>query len=94
MITYQKIYNKFEQDFMACTTTGVLVQSIVGAIAAMYVLMHGTEPQYMVELFLVIACCMAYNGAVLSQQKPKITFNLLMVSLVVNTIIAAINVVL
>lgn len=91
MTTYQKLYSKFEEDFIACTTTGVLVQSIVGAIAAMYVLKHGTSPLYMFELFIVVACSMTYNGAVLSQQTPKTTFNILMVSLLVNTIIAAIN---
>ncbi|RZJ31055.1 MAG: hypothetical protein EOO48_03230 [Flavobacterium sp.] len=92
MNTYQKLYSRFEQDFFGCLTTGVLVQSIIGAIAAMYVLMHGTHPAQMVELFFVVACCMLYNGAVLAQQKPKTIFNVLMISLLVNSIMIAINV--
>jgi hypothetical protein len=91
MSTYQFFYNRFQRDFFGCTTTGVLVQSIVGAISAMYVLMHGTSTAQMMQLFCVVACCMLYNGAVLSQQKPKTIFNILLISITVNTLIAVIN---
>jgi len=94
MSTYQKVYGRFERDFMGCTTIGVLVQSIVGSISAMYVLMHGTGIGQMIQLFAVVACCMVYNGSVLSQQKPKKIFNCLLVSLTVNTLIAMCNFVL
>ena len=93
MNTYGKLYGKFERDFMGCTTTGVLVQSIVGAIAAMYVLMHGTTPMQMIQLFFVVGSCMMYNGSVLSQQKPKVIFNILLVSITINIIIAVLNII-
>lgn len=91
MSTYQKMYERFETDFMGCIATGVLVQSIFGAIAAMYVLHHGNHLFQMIQLFVVVAVSMGFNGAVLSQQKPKTTFNILLVSLSVNTIIAVAN---
>jgi hypothetical protein len=91
MSTYQIFYNRFQRDFFACITTGVLVSSIVGSIAAMYVLMHGTGIGQMIQLFFVVSCSMGYNGAVLSQQKPKTIFNILLFSIFVNAVIAVIN---
>ncbi|MBF0694204.1 MAG: hypothetical protein IR153_04005 [Flavobacterium sp.] len=91
MSTYEAFYGKFERNIMGFTATGVLVQAIVGGIAAMYVLMNGTSIRQMMQLFVVVACCMIFNGAVLSQQKPRVVYNLLIVSLVANFIITMIN---
>lgn len=91
MNTYNRLYSKFEMDFFGCLTTGVLVQSIIGGIAAMYVLTNGTSPGQMVQLFLVVAGCMVYNGAVLAAQKPKVIFNLLIVSLTISVAMITIN---
>jgi hypothetical protein len=91
MNTYQKYYGQFEHGFMGGCTLGILVQSCLGAIAAMSVLENGTSFLQMVQLFLVVASCMMFNGSVLSQQKPKVIFNLLLAGLVINTIISIIN---
>ena len=91
MITYQKIYSQFESVFFASCTIGILVSSCIGGITAMAVLQNGTNPLQIFELALVVAFAMAFNGSVLSQQKPKIVFNLLILSLVMNTILTAIN---
>ncbi len=92
MSTYESVYGKFERNIMGCTATGILVQSIIGSIAAMYVLMHGTSIRQMVQLFFVVSSCMIFNGAVLSQQKPRTVYNILIGSLVINVIIAIINI--
>ncbi len=91
MSTYQIFYNRFERDFFGCLTTGILVQSIVGGIAAMYILMHGTSAGRMVQLFFVVLFCMLYNGAVYSQQKPKVIFNALLLSLAANSLFIIAN---
>jgi hypothetical protein len=91
MSTYQKLYATFEKDFFGCLTMGVLLQSIVGGIAAMYVLTNGTSPMQMVQLFVVVAVSMGYNGAVMAQRPPKVVFNALLLSLSVNTLLIVAN---
>jgi len=91
MSTYTKYYEQFEHGFFAGSTLGVLVQSCVGGIAAMAVLQNGTSIIQMIQLFLVVALSTAYNGSILSQQKPKIVFNLLLLSVGLNLIIALLN---
>ncbi len=91
MITYNKVYEDFEKSFIGVTTIGVLVQSILGGIAAMAILTNGNNLVQMFQLFLVVCACLCFNGAVLSQQKPKLTFNILIVGIFVNVLLATIN---
>ncbi len=91
MSTYENLYEKFESGFFASSSIGVLVQSCVGGIAAMAVLMHGNGLIQMFQLFIVVTCGIGYNGAILSQQKPRTVYNLLIASIVVNTLLAVFN---
>lgn len=91
MSTYNSIFEKFERGFIGFCTLGVLVQSCLGSIAAMSVLQNGTNFINMVQLFLVVVSCMAFNGAVLAQQKPKVVFNILIWSVFLSIIISVIN---
>ncbi|GEP50143.1 hypothetical protein FNO01nite_08150 [Flavobacterium noncentrifugens] len=91
MSTYQKYYNRFEHGLFGNCTLGILASSCLGGIAAMAVLMHGNGFGQMTQLFFVICVSMMFNGAVISQQKPKTIFNLLILSVVVNTLLFAIN---
>ena len=91
MSTYARVFGEFEQSFMGATTVAVLAQSCLGGIAAMAVLMNGTSVGQMIQLFMVVCCCIGFNGAVLSQQKPKVVFNILIVGVIVNVILATVN---
>lgn len=91
MSTYEKYYGRFEHGFFASSSIGVLVQSCVGGIAAMAVLENGNNIIQMIQLFLVVAFSVSYNGAILSQQKPKVVFNMLILSLTVNALLALVN---
>lgn len=91
MNTYQKIFSQFEYGFFGSITLGILGSSCLGGIAAMAVLQNGTSPAQMFQLFLVVASAMTFNGSVLSQQKPKVIFNLLIASVAINTILTAVN---
>ncbi len=91
MSTYDKIYSKFEYGFFGSIVLGVLASSCIGGIAAMAVLENGTSPFQLFQLFLVVAASMTFNGSVLSQQKPKVVFNLLLASLITNTVLAILN---
>lgn len=91
MKMYQEFYGKFEYGFFASCTLGILVSSCLGGIAAMAVLQNGTSPMQVFQLFLVVASCMMFNGSVLSQQKPKVVFNLMLLSFALNSALAIWN---
>lgn len=91
MSTYEKYSERFEHGLFGNCTLGILASSCLGGIAAMAILMHGTGISQMLQLFAVICVSMMFNGAVISQQKPKTIFNLLVVSVIVNTLLFAVN---
>lgn len=91
MSTYDKYYEQFAHGFFANSTLGVLVQSCVGGIAAMAVLINGNSLAQMFQLMIVVALSVGYNGAILSQQKPKVVFNILLFSVGINVLLAIVN---
>lgn len=93
MSVYQKYYQVFEKGFIGYSTMGILSQSCMGSAAAMAILQNGTNLWGMVQLFFVVASCMTFNGAVLSQQKPRLVFNILLWSISVSVLVIAINII-
>ena len=88
---YNKYYEVFERGFIGYCTLGILAQSCLGSIAAMSILQNGTRFANMFQLFLVVVSCMAFNGAVLAQQKPKVVFNILIWSMLLSIVLSAVN---
>lgn len=91
MSFYTKSLSDFREDFYAGATTGILVSSCIGSIAAMLILMNGHGLLNMIELGLVVVVCMWYNASVLAQLKPKFVFNSLLVSIIVSAIFIVVN---
>ena len=92
MKLYQNLLVDFEEGYYPYATAGIIVSSCVGSIAAMMVLMQGHAVVNMIELFLVVVVCMGYNAAVLAQLKPKHVLNSFILSIVISTILIALNV--
>lgn len=91
MSTYEKFYEQFEYGLMGGIALGILASSCLGGIAAMAVLQNGTSLLQMFQLVLVVGFAMVFNGAVLSQQKPRTIYNALLLSVGMNTLLAIIN---
>ncbi|RZJ68484.1 MAG: hypothetical protein EOO50_01445 [Flavobacterium sp.] len=91
MSTYEKYFGQFEKGLFASVSLGILVSSCVGGIAAMAILMNGNSLGQMLQLFVVVVGAVGFNGTILSQQPPRVIYNFLIGSLIVNTIIAVIN---
>ncbi len=93
-----KIYNKYLSDFksmyLANMTLGLILQSCVGSIAAMFIL---TNNDFHLSSYLQLTLCvivsMAYNASALAQLSYKVTFNLLLLSLSVNILLIIFNVI-
>jgi hypothetical protein len=92
MSFYTKQLSDFTRDYFAGTTTGILVSSCMGSIAAMLVLINGHGLLEMIQLGLIVVVCMWYNASVLAQLNAKFVFNSLIVSLLVSTIFILINI--
>ncbi|WP_298475473.1 hypothetical protein [uncultured Maribacter sp.] len=90
-----KFYNNYLAEYTkgltGYTAIGIIGQSCLGSIAAMYVLKGGVAISEMTQLFLVIVFCMGYNAAILAQLKPKTSFNLLIASILCSIIILIVN---
>ncbi|MDO5981085.1 hypothetical protein [Flavivirga spongiicola] len=91
MKLYKNYLNEYEKGLMGYSTIAIIGQSCLGSIAVMFLFMNDMSGLQSFQLFLVTICCLFYNGAILSQQKAKISFNLLIISIVVSLLVIAIN---
>ncbi|MFP9112901.1 hypothetical protein ACLI1A_03095 [Flavobacterium sp. RHBU_3] len=91
MSTYQYYLQSYTRGFLGFSTLSVMIQSCLGGLAAMAILMNGNSPLQMYQLFVAVVLCVGYNGALLSQQTAKTSFNLLLVSIFVNATLFIVN---
>lgn len=91
MSTYQNYLQVYTRGYIGYSTLNVMIQSCLGGITAMLILMHGNAPAQMAQLFITVMLCVGYNGAILSQMPVKFSFNLFIASIVINTIVLVTN---
>lgn len=91
MKTYHNYLEGYKRGLIGFATLSILAQSCLGSIAAMLILMGGTSVGQMVQLFFVTIFCMGFNGAVLSQQKPKFVFATLIISVTLSIVFSIAN---
>tara|TARA_R110000868_G_scaffold390861_1_gene660691 strand:+ start:8292 stop:8576 length:285 start_codon:yes stop_codon:yes gene_type:complete len=80
-----RIYNNFLEEFknnqLGYSAIAIIGQSCLGSVAAMMILKSEVSKFVLLsELFLVTIICMLFNAAVLAQLSTKVTFNLLILS--------------
>lgn len=91
MTLYQKTFQNFEEGYLGFITLAIIGQSCLGGAAAMYILENGVSFIQMFQLALVVLVCSCVNGAILSQQKHKLVFNLIIASVVLSILTILIN---
>lgn len=91
MSTYQNYLQIYTRGYLGYSTLNVMIQSCLGGLAAMAILINGNSLLQMIQLFLAVLACVSYNGAVLSQLSAKTTFNLFIFSIAINTTLLIIN---
>jgi hypothetical protein len=89
---YNYVLSDFKKRFMVYIPLTIILQSCIGSIAAMYILMSST-PDYFpfFQLTLCVILSMLYNASVLAQMHYKWVFNLLLLSLFTNILLFIIN---
>lgn len=91
MTLYQKTLKDFQRGFMGFATLAIIGQSCLGSAATMYILKNGTSFFQMVQLAVVVIICMVVNGSILSQQKPKLVFDLILSSVFISIVMILLN---
>ncbi|PKA84004.1 hypothetical protein ATE92_2174 [Ulvibacter sp. MAR_2010_11] len=89
--TLDHLLADFKEDYYMYIPLTIILQSCVGSIAAMLILSNGFSAVTFIELTLCVSLSMLYNAALLAQLKPKFSFGLLVVSLLLNTLFIIIN---
>ena len=88
---YKNYLEEYKTGLIGYATIAILGQSCLGSIAVMYLLQTGTTSFQMIQLFFVTVFCLFYNGAIISQQKPRLSFNLLIISVLVSFLVICVN---
>lgn len=91
MSLYAKISADFTENFLSLCSLSIIASTCLGSVAVMMSLSHGNSFLYMFLVFLTVAVCGAHLVAFLTVQKPKMILNLLILSLVVNTLLIIVN---
>ncbi|KAB5486114.1 hypothetical protein FOT42_014065 [Flagellimonas hadalis] len=85
---YNRLLIEFKKDQLGYSTIAIIGQSCLGSAAAMVLLMGSMQMAVkMILLFFVTIFCMAFNGAVLAQLKVKVTFNILIFSILFSALV-------
>ncbi|MDG3582937.1 MULTISPECIES: hypothetical protein [Galbibacter] len=91
MTLYHKYLSVFEKSFYLYISFGILLSSCMGGAAAMVVLMKGFGFVEMFQLFIITCICMGYNTAVLANLKPKTTYTILLISVLLSILVITFN---
>ncbi len=88
---YSRLLKDFKEMYMAYIPLMIILSSCLGSVAAMYVLMQDRSVAQVIQLSLCVIICMAFNASILAQMKPKLIFNLLIFSLLINSVLVLLN---
>lgn len=87
MTLYAKINSDFSENYLGYSALAIIASTCLGSIAIMTTLINGNSALQMFIVFLSVAVCSAHNAAILMVQKPKLVLDLLIASLIMNTLI-------
>jgi len=91
MKIYQSYLKEYSEGIMGYQALAIIGQSCLGSVAAMLILSNGISFSQMFQLFIITCLCLLYNGSIFSQQKPKVSFNILIVSIFSSIILSVLN---
>jgi len=91
MKIYQSFLTEYSDGIMGYQALAIIGQSCLGSVAAMLILNNGISFIQMFQLFIITSLCLLYNGSIFSQQKPKVSFNILIASVFSSIVLSIIN---
>ncbi len=91
MTLYTKGLEDFKEHLTLYVPLSIIFQSCLGSIAAMFILKNSFQTFHFIDLILVVSFAMAYNGSLYAQMKPKVIYNLFIITILVHTTFLIIN---
>ncbi len=91
MTLYAKMNADFSENVIGYSAIGIIASTCIGSIAVMTSLMHGNGFFQMLMVITTVIVCNIHNAAILTIQKPKLILDLLLLSVVVNSLIIITN---
>ncbi len=92
MNIYNQLLVDYRKRFLMYTALSIIFHSCLGSIAAMLIMSNHHGTLGIVELSFCVIVTMLYNTALMANFKKKTAFNLLVLSIVVNTILILVNI--
>lgn len=92
MKTYSEHFVNFKKNFMMYVAQTILFQSCLGSVAAMAIMTNGDGTFQIMQLSLCVIVTMLYNSSLMANMALKHVFKLLILSIVVNTLLLAFNI--
>lgn len=93
MRLYKNSLEDFKNNYIMFIPLSIIFQSCLGSVAALYILTNASADAFpFLQLSLCVIVTMAFNAAVMAQLNYKLTFNLLLASIILNIILVALNV--
>ncbi len=93
MKLYNEYLNRFKESYLMMVPLTIILQSCIGSLAAMKILMNIDRQGALIQLSLCVCVSMMYNAAILAQMKIKIVFILLLLSLFFNSLLLVLNII-
>ncbi|NND87885.1 MAG: hypothetical protein HKM28_01410 [Flavobacteriaceae bacterium] len=91
MTALTKLEKDFTNNVMGYSALGIILSTSLGSIAIFQILNFGYEFKHMALVMLCVSICTAHNAAILTVQKPKLIFQLLVASTLINSIVILIS---
>ena len=91
LISIKEMESEFVFDYYMYVPLTIVMNSIIGSIATMTILMQGTSLLSGIELTICVSLCMGYNAALLAGINRKFAFKFLLVTLVVNLLLIVVT---
>lgn len=87
LLSIKEMEREFVFDYYMYVPLTIVLNSCIGSIAAMTILMQGTSLITGIELTICVSLCMGYNAALLAGVDRKFAFKFLLVTLLVNLLL-------
>ncbi len=92
MKLYNQSLREFKQHYMLYVPLTIIFQSCLGSIATMAILSNTTGRLQIAELTISVCLTMLYNVSILGRFKINIILNILIMSVLLNTVLFLINI--
>jgi hypothetical protein len=87
MTALAKLEDDFAHNVIGYSAIGIILSTCIGSFAVMQTLSYGHGWLQMTIVMITVVLCSVHNAAILTVQKPRFIFHLLLASIAINALI-------